>query len=45
MLSVPEAETVADGGVFTVTTVEEDVAEQALALATVTVYEPAALAV
>ena len=43
--NVPEAETVAAGGVFTVTTVAVEVAEQLLALVTVTVYEPAVLAV
>ena len=35
--NVPEAETVAVGGVFTVTTVAKEVAEQVLALVTVTV--------
>ena len=35
--NVPEAETEAVGGVFTVTAVEEDVAEQLPALVTVTV--------
>ena len=37
ILSVPEAETVAAAGVLIVTTVPKEVAEQALALVTVTV--------